>query len=133
MPTARPSIAASVVTVEVRSVRPLASWMPSAPMPTPISAVSSGRPAAGSDPKVIVSTKTATITPSASDRRLGLDGGGRPAVLDLEPAVRDGAGRGLDGVGLRRGHIGLRDREPQVRIRDAPVLGHRAGLERIGG
>ena len=61
-----PSIAASAITVEVSSVIPLAIWMPSAPTPTPMSAVSSGRPAAMSDPKVIVSTSTATSTPSTS-------------------------------------------------------------------
>ena len=66
MPTARPSIVESDVAVDVRSVKPLARVIPSMLVPTPMIAVSSGRPAASSEPNVTVRTSMAISTPRAS-------------------------------------------------------------------
>ncbi len=49
-----------------RSENPVAIWMPPIPRPTPIMAVSSGRPAAISEPNVMTRTSAATTMPSAS-------------------------------------------------------------------
>ena len=103
-------------------MKPLASWMPSMPTPTPISAVSSGRPAASSEPKVIVSTNSATITPSTSPIGGSLStGAAEPPYSTCGAGVVRGGLR--DRVGLRRADVGLRDRELQVGVGDPAVLG----------
>ena len=66
MPTARPSISATVGTAESMSTKPVAAVIPMIPITTPISAVSSGSPAAASDPNVIRSTSPATARPMIS-------------------------------------------------------------------
>ncbi len=66
MPTARPIIIASVEVVEPRSSTFARAVISETPIPTPMSAVSSGSPAAISDPKVITSTTAATATPMIS-------------------------------------------------------------------
>ncbi len=66
MPTARPSIAASVIVSSLSDHAELASVMPRTPKPTPRRAVRSGRPAAISEPKVSASTRTATARPAIS-------------------------------------------------------------------
>src|SRR4029450_5076930 len=51
MPTARPSIVASVGATDDTSTTSDSAVMPVTPMPTPTSAVSSGRPAAPREPR----------------------------------------------------------------------------------
>ena len=123
-------MAASVVAVEVRSVTPLASWMPSMPTPTPKSAVSSGRPAASSEPKVTASTTIATSTPSTSPI------GGSLSIAAAEPPYSTCAAASAVAASIAsvcgRADLHLRDRELQVGVGDPPVLGHGAGLERVG-
>lgn len=66
MPTARPIIIASVEVVEPRSSTLASAVIDETPMPTPISAVSSGSPAAMSEPKVMTSTTAASAIPMTS-------------------------------------------------------------------
>src|SRR5918992_3842948 len=66
MPTARPSISATVGTVESMSTKPVTAVIPMTPPATPISAVNSGSPAATSEPNVIASTSAATAKPRIS-------------------------------------------------------------------
>src|SRR5918996_69774 len=66
MPTARPSISATVGTVESMSTKPVTAVIPMIPTATPISAVNSGSPAATSEPNVIASTSAATAKPRIS-------------------------------------------------------------------
>ena len=68
MPTARPSISATVGTAESMSTKPVTAVIPMIPITTPISAVSSGSPAAASEPNVIRSTSAATARPMISPR-----------------------------------------------------------------
>ena len=134
MPTARPSITASVIEVSVRSVKPLASVMPRAPNATPRTPVSSGRPAASSDPKVTVSTTSATTTPRTSP--IGFSdstGAATPPYSTRMPACVGPLRRRRDGVGLRGGHGPRRDREREVCVGDLAVLGDRPCRVRVGG
>ena len=57
MATASPSIVARIGAVADNETSPLSALMPVRPMPTPISALISGRPAAIMEPKVMVSTR----------------------------------------------------------------------------
>ncbi|CAM5394778.1 hypothetical protein SCYAM73S_04352 [Streptomyces cyaneofuscatus] len=66
MPTARPIIMASVEVVEPRSRAVASAVISETPMPTPIRAVSSGSPAAISEPKVMTRTTPAMATPMIS-------------------------------------------------------------------
>ena len=66
MPTARPSIAASVGVVDDSSVNPVVMVIPRMPMPTPIAAVSRFMPAVTSEPYVTARTTSASTTPTAS-------------------------------------------------------------------
>ena len=66
MPTARPSITARIGVVdEIVATRVTIIRIVIA-MPTPISAVTRGRPAATSEPRTTVSTNNATTRPIAS-------------------------------------------------------------------
>ena len=51
------------------SVNDVAAKMAAMPMPTPTTPVSSGRPAAMKEPKVMISTRAATAMPSSSARK----------------------------------------------------------------
>ena len=66
MPTASPIISARTGVFALSSRNPDAVVMPAMPMPMPTSAVSSGSPAASSDPNVITRTSAATSTPRIS-------------------------------------------------------------------
>ncbi len=66
MPTARPIIIARVEVVEPRSRTFASAVIEETPMPTPMIAVSSGSPAATSEPKVTTRTKPAMTTPTIS-------------------------------------------------------------------
>ena len=103
MPTAKPSITARVIDVSARLVKPLASRMPSAPIATPRTPVSSGSPAASSEPKVTVRTSSATTTPRASPTwELATTGAAEPPYSTCRPACRAECGGRGDGVGLGR-------------------------------
>ena len=67
MATARPSIVARMGAVADREMMPLSALMPVSPMPTPMSALRSGSPAAIMEPRVIVSTRKAISRPRASE------------------------------------------------------------------
>ena len=67
MATARPSIVARIGAVADSEMMPLSALIAVSPMPTPISALSRGRPAATMEPKVIVSTRKAISRPRASE------------------------------------------------------------------
>ena len=66
MPTASPSISARIGAVVDICTKPDTMRMPAMPTPTPIRAVSSGSPAATTDPNVMSSTISAMTTPSPS-------------------------------------------------------------------
>ncbi len=66
MPTARPSIIASVLVVLDRPSTLPSPVISAMPRPTPITAVSSGSPAASSEPKVITRTTADIAMPIAS-------------------------------------------------------------------
>ena len=66
MPTASPSINASMGVVDVSSANAVTKKMPAIETPTPIIAIMSGMPAASSEPSVSSSTTKAMITPIAS-------------------------------------------------------------------
>ena len=68
MPTARPSIRASSGVVEEMVAIAVAPKIRAMVMPTPRTAVSSGMPAARSEPRVITSTTRAISTPMPSAR-----------------------------------------------------------------
>ncbi len=90
MPTARPSIIASVPVVADRP-RVLPSAVISAmPRPTPTTAVSSGSPAATSEPKVITSTTADSAMPIASllPPASPLDISAVPPISTFSPASR---------------------------------------------
>ena len=67
MPTARPIITASEGVMLLSSVKCVAMSSPSAPSPTPMTAESSGIPAATSEPKVKMRTTKATPSPMISE------------------------------------------------------------------
>ena len=68
MPTARPIMEASIgVMSEIVSVNSVASWTPRSPTPTPITAESSGMPAATKEPNVMSRTTAATARPISSE------------------------------------------------------------------
>ncbi|CAM5553187.1 hypothetical protein SGLAM104S_03166 [Streptomyces glaucescens] len=71
MPTASPSISARLSAVEDTVTAEETASSPTSPVPIPTNAVSSGIPAASSEPKVRASTASATTTPSSS-RTLGV-------------------------------------------------------------
>ena len=100
MPTARPSIVARIGAVEPRSTKPVAIVMPETPMPTPMSAVTSGMPAASSDPNVMTSTKIATMMPSASVAA-GVGDLLERVTADLDAAARRHARRPAHARGCR--------------------------------
>ena len=92
MPTARPIISASTGVFEFSSSEPDASMIPAIPMPTPISAVSSGIPAASSEPNVMISTTAATATPRPSVAPVaGAPCTASPPYSTSNPAWRPGA------------------------------------------
>lgn len=66
MPTARPSISARIGAVFDISTAPETQSTPEMPTATPTSAVSMVIPAATTEAKVIISTASATMTPSPS-------------------------------------------------------------------
>ena len=66
MPTASPSISPRTGVVLLRVMKPVRVVMAAAPMPTPRNAVSSGSPAAASEPNIASRTIAATTTPSSS-------------------------------------------------------------------
>jgi hypothetical protein len=66
MPTARPSIVASVGAVEFSVVNPLTAEMPSIPTPTPTIAVNSGRTAARTVPNATRRITNAATSPISS-------------------------------------------------------------------
>ena len=66
MPTASPSINARIGAVLDISMTLEAQRIPAIPVPTPISAVNIGSPAATIEPNVISSTTIATMTPMPS-------------------------------------------------------------------
>lgn len=89
MPTARPSISASVEVVEDRpSVLPSVT-IPQMPTPTPMMAVSIGIPAARSEPKVMSSTTAETARPMISPEPIVWDGGtASPPISTVRPLSR---------------------------------------------
>ena len=66
MPTASPSIRASVGAVELSLTSPVSASIPSRPIATPTIAVTSGSPAASSAPNVTIKTMNAATSPIAS-------------------------------------------------------------------
>ena len=102
MPTARPSMRASSGVVEETVAKPVAPKISATVRPTPSSAVSSGMPAARSEPRVSQSTIRATSTPTPS---LQADAGG--AAAEGVAADRD----------LRAGQRGLQLRALVLRAR----------------
>ena len=66
MPTASPSITASIGVVELMLARRVRSSMTAMVTPTPVTAVSNGSPAATREPSTSVSTTSATPNPAAS-------------------------------------------------------------------
>ena len=89
MPTARPIIIARVEVVVPRSSTFASAVIVETPMPTPMSAVSSGSPAAISEPKVMTRTTAAIAIPMISVapglrhrlERVTADLDGQPALL----------------------------------------------------
>ena len=111
-------------------MKPLASGMPSMPTPTPNERGQQRQARGEQRPERDREHEDGDDhAERLADRRLGLDRRGGPAVLDLR---RRAAGGCRDRVGLRGGHVGLHDRELQVRVSDPAVLGDGAGLERVG-
>ena len=76
MPTASPTISASTGVTADRLITEDKVKAPPTPTPTPISAVTSGSPAASRDPRVRASTRPATSRPmsSAGPARFGMRG-----------------------------------------------------------
>ena len=66
MPTARPIIVARIGVVVPTVVNTVAMLIPNTPSPTPTSAERIGSPEATSEPKVMISTTSATPMPSSS-------------------------------------------------------------------
>ena len=66
MPTARPSIRARTGAVALSSTKPVSVVMPAIPTPTPTNAVSSGRPAAMTEPNITTRMTAAAATPKSS-------------------------------------------------------------------
>ena len=74
---------------------------PVTPMPTPISAVSSGRPAASSEPSVIARTTKPISMPALSEPASASLGDEAAAELDLQARGLGGLGRGVELVAGR--------------------------------
>ena len=81
MPTARPIITASTGVMELTSVKAVNSTTSSEPMAMPTTAVISGRPAATSEPKVMISTAAAIEMPMISDVALTATGSIMPGPM----------------------------------------------------
>lgn len=90
MPTARPSIVASVPVVRDRPKALPRAMMDAMLIPTPMTAVSSGRPAAAREPKVISSTTAARTMPMASEEppAAGRVASAVPATSTVRPEAR---------------------------------------------
>lgn len=89
MPTARPIIIARVEVVEPRSRVLASAVIAETPMPTPMRAVSSGRPAATSEPKVMTRTTAATAMPMISLLPVcGTVWSASPPISTVSPAFR---------------------------------------------
>lgn len=87
MPTASPIIIASVEVVDPRSRTLASAVMVETPMPTPMSAVSSGSPAATSEPKVTTRTRPAMTTPTISPAPVsGIAWSASPPISTVSPA-----------------------------------------------
>ena len=83
MPTARPIIIARDGVEELIVAKEATTSRPAIDTPTPTTAVSSGIPAATSDPRVMTSTTRATARPSAS-----VTDTGTPVVVNIWPPRR---------------------------------------------
>lgn len=89
MPTARPIIIASVEVVEPRSRTLASAVIVETPMPTPMRAVSSGSPAAISEPKVMTRTTAAMATPMISVAPVsGITWSASPPISTFIPLLR---------------------------------------------
>ncbi len=89
MPTARPIIIARVEVVVPRSRALASAVIVETPMPTPIRAVSSGKPAASREPKVITRTTAAIAMPMISvDPVSGVAVSASPPTSTVSPALR---------------------------------------------
>ena len=115
----------------LRSVNPDAAVMPAMPMPMPTSAVSSGSPAASSEPNVITRTIAATATPRISVAPVsGAARMASPPISTVRPVPLGGLPqRRAVGVGQLERLLVVADLDQ----RDACRPGRPpAGLERVG-
>ena len=94
MPTARPSIRASVVVTDASAKKWDATAIVLRPMPMPRNAVSSGSPAATMEPRVRNRTMAAMITPIASVAPgCGSSWRALPPISTVSPAARPASAR----------------------------------------
>ena len=116
-------------------VNAVKSVMPRTPVPTPIAAVSSGRPAVSSEPKVIVRTISATTIPISSDAppALAFSSPAAPPNSTSTPGLFDRREGVLQAFALARlDHVPFVF-ELDLGERVAAVLGDRAlRFERVG-
>ena len=128
MPTARPSISATVGTAESMSTKPVTAVIPRIPMHDADQRGQQRQP--GGDERAEGDREherrdgEADDLADAADR--GLGGDRVTAELDLHAGVACGLGGGLDGLDRALGEIVRRRRPVHLRERDAPVLGRRA-------